>query len=110
MTTTGTTSFNLDMNDLIEESFERCGLEVRSGYDFRTARRSVRVARITARACIIIGDEHAFTNTPVISVATTADRGATLFNLRPMRGRPDGLQKVRGDRLPAARAGRCQAL
>jgi hypothetical protein len=34
MTTTGTTSFNLDMNDLIEESFERCGLEVRSGYDF----------------------------------------------------------------------------
>jgi len=27
MTTTGTTSFNLDMNDLIEEAFERCGLE-----------------------------------------------------------------------------------
>jgi hypothetical protein len=39
MSTTGTTSFNLDMNDLIEEAFERCGLEVRSGYDFpyRTA-------------------------------------------------------------------------
>jgi len=46
MTTTGTTSFNLDMNDLIEEAFERCGLEVRSGYDFRTARRSLNLLTI----------------------------------------------------------------
>ena len=38
--TTGTTLFNLNMNDLIEEAFERCGLELRTGYDFRTARRS----------------------------------------------------------------------
>jgi hypothetical protein len=41
MTTSGTTSFNLDLNDLIEESFARCGLEVRTGYEFRTARRSL---------------------------------------------------------------------
>jgi hypothetical protein len=34
------------MNDLIEESFERCGLEVRSGYDFRTARRSLNLLTI----------------------------------------------------------------
>ena len=46
MTTTGSTAFNLDMNDLIEESFERCGLEVRSGYDFRTARRSLNLLTI----------------------------------------------------------------
>jgi hypothetical protein len=46
MTTTGTSGFNLDMNDLIEESFERCGLEVRSGYDFRTARRSLNLLTI----------------------------------------------------------------
>jgi hypothetical protein len=46
MTTTGQTAFNLDMNDLIEESFERCGLEVRSGYDFRTARRSLNLLTI----------------------------------------------------------------
>ena len=46
MTTTGTTAFNLDMNDLIEEAFERCGLEVRSGYDFRTARRSLNLLTI----------------------------------------------------------------
>jgi len=46
MSTTGTTSFNLDMNDLIEEAFERCGLEVRSGYDFRTARRSLNILTI----------------------------------------------------------------
>jgi len=31
--TTGTTLFNLNMNDLIEEAFERCGLELRTGYD-----------------------------------------------------------------------------
>lgn len=41
MTTTGTTAFNLDLNDIIEEAFERCGAELRSGYDFRTARRSL---------------------------------------------------------------------
>lgn len=41
MSTTGTSTFNLDVNDLIEEAFERCGLELRTGYDFRTARRSL---------------------------------------------------------------------
>ena len=39
--TTGTTLFNLDLNDLVEEAFERCGRELRTGYDFRTARRSL---------------------------------------------------------------------
>ena len=46
MTTTGTNTFNLDMNDLVEEAFERCGLEVRSGYDFRTARRSLNLLTV----------------------------------------------------------------
>ena len=46
MSTTGTTSFNLDMNDLIEEAFERVGKELRSGYDFRTARRSLNLLTI----------------------------------------------------------------
>jgi len=45
-TTTGTTVFNLDVNDLIEEAFERCGKELRSGYDFRTARRSLNLLTI----------------------------------------------------------------
>jgi hypothetical protein len=44
--TTGTTSFNLDVNDLIEEAFERCGKELRSGYDFKTARRSLNLLTI----------------------------------------------------------------
>ena len=39
--TTITTDFNLDLNAIVEEAFERCGLELRSGYDFRTARRSL---------------------------------------------------------------------
>ena len=46
MTTTGTSVFNLDLSDLIEESFERCGQELRSGYDFRTARRSLNLLTI----------------------------------------------------------------
>lgn len=46
MSTSGTAAFNLDMNDLIEEAFERCGKELRSGYDFRTARRSVNLLTI----------------------------------------------------------------
>ena len=39
--TTGTVAFNLDLNNLIEEAFERCGQELRTGYDMRTARRSL---------------------------------------------------------------------
>lgn len=46
MSTSGTASFNLNMNDLVEEAFERCGKELRSGYDFRTARRSVNLLTI----------------------------------------------------------------
>lgn len=46
MSTTGTSSFNLDVNDLIEEAFERCGKELRSGYDFKTARRSLNLLTI----------------------------------------------------------------
>ena len=39
--TTSTTAFNPTLNDIVEEAFERCGLELRTGYDFRTARRSL---------------------------------------------------------------------
>ena len=46
MTTTGLSQFNLDLGDLIEEAFERCGSELRSGYDFRTARRSLNLLTI----------------------------------------------------------------
>ncbi len=46
MATTGTSTFNLEMNDLIEEAFERCGKELRSGYDFRTARRSLNLLTV----------------------------------------------------------------
>ena len=44
--TTGTSVFTQDVNDLIEEAFERCGLELRTGYDFRTARRSLNLLTI----------------------------------------------------------------
>jgi hypothetical protein len=41
MTTSGSTNFELDVSDYIEEAFERCGLEVRTGYDLKTAKRSL---------------------------------------------------------------------
>jgi hypothetical protein len=41
MTTTGTALFNMDLSEIIEDAFERVGLEARSGYDFKTARRSL---------------------------------------------------------------------
>jgi hypothetical protein len=44
--TTGTTSFNLDLNSLVEDAFERCGQELRTGYDLRTARRSLNIMTI----------------------------------------------------------------
>ena len=41
MTTSGTTAFNLDFPEIVEEAFERAGSELRSGYDLKTARRSM---------------------------------------------------------------------
>lgn len=41
MTTSNSRDFNLDVAEVIEEAYERCGLEVRTGYDARTARRSL---------------------------------------------------------------------
>ena len=46
MTTSGTSAFNLDLNNIIEEAFERCGAELRTGYDMRTARRSLNLLTI----------------------------------------------------------------
>lgn len=41
MATSGTKTFELNVTDYIEEAFERCGQEVRTGYDIRTAKRSL---------------------------------------------------------------------
>jgi len=41
MAISGTKTFELDVADYIEEAFERCGIEIRTGYDQRTARRSL---------------------------------------------------------------------
>ena len=41
MATSGSADFELDVADYIEEAFERCGLEVRTGYDLTSARRSL---------------------------------------------------------------------
>jgi|TARA_R100000455_G_C6263368_1_gene118648 hypothetical protein len=41
MATSGSKNFELDVSDYIEEAFERCGIEVRTGYDLKTAKRSL---------------------------------------------------------------------
>jgi len=41
MTTSGVANFNLDFSEIAEEAYERCGVELRTGYDLRTARRSM---------------------------------------------------------------------
>ena len=41
MASSGSKNFELDVSEYIEEAFERCGLEVRTGYDLKTAKRSL---------------------------------------------------------------------
>ena len=46
MATSGTTAFNMEFTEIAEEAFERAGREMRSGYDLRTARRSMNLLTI----------------------------------------------------------------
>jgi len=46
MTTTGSTLFNMDFTEIAEEAWERAGREMRSGYDLKTARRSMNLMTI----------------------------------------------------------------
>ena len=46
MATSGTTAFNMDFTEIAEEAYERAGSEMRSGYDLRTARRSMNLLTI----------------------------------------------------------------
>jgi len=43
MATSGSTDFELDVADIIEEAYERCGIEIRTGYEAKTARRSLNI-------------------------------------------------------------------
>ena len=43
MTTTGMSSFVMDLGEIVEEAYQRCGSELRSGYDFKSARRSLNI-------------------------------------------------------------------
>ena len=46
MATSGTTAFDMDFTEIAEEAWERAGREMRSGYDLRTARRSMNIMTI----------------------------------------------------------------
>ena len=43
MATAGTTTFDLDIDDIIQEAYERCGARTNSGYDLKSARRSLNI-------------------------------------------------------------------
>ena len=43
MTTSGTTSFNLSIDEVVEEAYERIGMRINSGHDIKTARRSLNI-------------------------------------------------------------------
>ena len=43
MATSGTTTFDLDIDDIIQEAYERCGARTNSGYDLKSARRSLNI-------------------------------------------------------------------
>ena len=67
MTVSSSVDFELDVAEYIEEAFERCGLEVRTGYDLKTAKRSLNLMlaewanrglnqwTISQRTCVIAG-------------------------------------------------------
>ena len=46
MTTSGAASFNMDLNEIVEEAMARCGAEMRTGWDLRTARNSLNLMLI----------------------------------------------------------------
>jgi hypothetical protein len=43
MTSSGTTTFDLNVDEIIDESYERCGLSTESGYDLKRARRNLNI-------------------------------------------------------------------
>ena len=46
MATSGTTAFDMDFTEIAEEAWERAGREMRTGYDLKTARRSMNLMTI----------------------------------------------------------------
>ena len=43
MATSGTTAFDLDIDEIIQEAYERCGMTARTGYGLKSARRSLNI-------------------------------------------------------------------
>ena len=43
MATSGTATFDLSIDEIVEEAYERCGIQTNSGYDLKKARRSLNV-------------------------------------------------------------------
>lgn len=81
MATTNTHNFNLDLNLLVEEAFERCGTELRTGYDLRTATRSLNLLTIEwANRGINLWTVEEGT-IPLVSGTATYDLPATTIDL-----------------------------
>lgn len=73
MTTSGTSAFNLEFDDIIVEAYERCGIDVRDGYDMKTALRSINLMfaewanrglnlwTIEQRQVLLVAGQHEYT-------------------------------------------------
>ena len=98
MATSGSTNFELDVADYVEEAFERCGLEVRTGYDLKTARRSLNLMlaewanrglnqwTIAQRTQVLVSgtSNYAFTPDVIDVLSVVVRRGGTDFSLDRM--------------------------
>jgi hypothetical protein len=96
MATSSSNDFDLDVAEYIEEAFERCGLEAKTGYDLQTARRSMNIMlaewanrglnqwTIEQRTqALTINDSEYSLATDVIERAMAEDRDRSAFNVSP---------------------------
>ena len=92
MATSGTTDFNLSIDDAIEEAYERCGLQTRTGYDLTSSRRvlnimfaewanrGINIWTIKQRTATLAADDQSNTNdfaTDIVDVLDVVVRDGT---------------------------------
>jgi hypothetical protein len=95
MATSGSRNFELDVADYVEEAFERCGLEVRTGYDLKSAKRSLNLMlaewanrglnqwTITQRSQALVSGtgNYTLTNDVIDILSVVVRRGGTDYTL-----------------------------
>ena len=84
MAISGTYTFNPDIGDIIEEAYERAGLDLRSGYDLRSARRSLNLMTLEWQnrgLNLWTVDEQPLSETSAGVSVTTLSKGVATYNI-----------------------------